>query len=145
MRKALFVLASALLLSGPALGVSCPKGTTTVAIDGDIDTDATLSLRWRQKFLDAIFDSHRYCFVTSKDDAEVIVLVSTIDTDAHDIRNDRAAISTVAVFAENMKFIMHLLQLCSAVSVDSCAEHTLTQLDNQLTHYPEELRPKEKQ
>ncbi|MFY9560204.1 MAG: hypothetical protein WAQ52_08220 [Terriglobales bacterium] len=147
MRKILFALVLGLFLPGYVFGASCPKdkhsGITALALDADINADHTVSLRWQQKFLDAIFKSPRYCFVANKADANVIVSVSAVDTSPRDFRNDRAAVSTVAIFADNTKFLMHLLQLCSPVDVDSCAERTLTQLDNQLTTYPDDLKLKE--
>ena len=147
MRTILFALALELFLPGCLLAASCPKdkhsGITALWVDADINTDHTVSLRWHQKFLDAVFKSPRYCFVTNKGDAYVIVSVSAVDTSPRDFRSDHGAVSSVAIFAENTKFLMHLLQLCSPVDVDSCAERTLTQLDNQLTTYPDDLKPKE--
>jgi hypothetical protein len=139
-----------LFLSEYLFAATCPKdkrsasGITAIAVDAEINTSDTIALRWQQKFLDEIFKSARYCYAPDRADAYVIVSVFASDTNPSDFRNDRAAVSSVALFAADTRFLMHLLQVCKAVEVDGCAERALTQLDNQFTSYPAELKPKEK-
>jgi|SRR5450432_3462837 len=143
-----FLLLSLVVCSAYAsLGATCSDakhaGITAVVIDDDVDSNATVSLRWREKFMDAIFESARYCLLPKKSNSDVIVSVSAIDTDPTNFLADRAAVSTVAFFTRGGHFIGHQLQLCTPRTVDDCAKRALTQLDNQLMSLPEEFKPKD--
>jgi hypothetical protein len=139
-----------LFLSKCLFAAQCPKdrrsasGITAIAVVAEINTSDIIALRWQQKFFDEIFKSARYCYAPDKANAYVIVSVFASETNSSDFRNDQAAVSSVAMFAADTRFLMHLLQLCGAADVDGCAERALTQLDNQFTSYPAELKPKEK-
>jgi hypothetical protein len=130
-----------------ASGATCPDtkhlgAITALALVDDVDANATLSLRWREKFMDAIADSSRYCFLFKRAGSDVVVSISAIETDPNNFAIDRVAVSTVAFFSGSGQFIGQQLQLCSPRSVDDCAKQALTNLDNQILKFPEEEKPK---
>jgi hypothetical protein len=129
-----------------AFGATCPDTKhlgviTALALVDDVDANATLSLRWREKFMDAITDSSRYCFLFKRAGSDVVVSISAIDTDPSNFAIDRVAVSTVAYLPGSGQFIGHQLQLCSPRTVEDCAKQALTHLDNQILKLPEE-KPK---
>ncbi len=92
MRRIVIALVFGLFLSSCLHAASCPKdknsGITAPWVNADINTDHTVSLRWQQKFLDAILKSSRYCFVANKASAYIILSVSAIDTNPRDFCSD---------------------------------------------------------
>lgn len=142
------VICLLICLPTPSFGATCPNakhaGTiTALALVDDVDENATLSLRWREKFMDAIADSSRYCFLFKRAGSDVVVSISAIDTDPHNFAIDRVAVSTVAFFSNSGQFIGQQLQLCSPRTVDDCAKRALTQIDDQILKFPERERPKD--